>query len=290
MSPSTVVLIGGPDTGKTNFIGRLWIALRAGKSALEIAATPDEIAYVEDVVEHLHQGHFAPRTAQNLQKKQSSLTIPLLVGTEQEKCDAELVIPDVSGEVWKNAVDTMELSADRMAQLESAVGALLFLRVLSPLNVDPLDWVNAGQLINYQGSNDESEKLPTQVMLSEFVRFLDLKLPKVAHGRKPRLGIIVTAWDLLDEEQSKLGPRVYIKKNYPLFSGRLADIKRFEISVFAMSIFGGDPATDEGFRDKILDSGLKGTGYVRHDNGETVTETEDISLPVAWAAGYETVL
>lgn len=290
MSPSTVVLIGGPDTGKTNFIGRLWIALRAGESSLGIAATPTEIAYVEDVVEHLHQGHFAPRTAQNLQKKRSSLTIPLLVGTEQEKCNAELVIPDVSGEVWKNAVDTMELSADRMAQLESAVGALLFLRVLSPLNVDPLDWVNAGELIKCQGSNDESEKLPTQVMLCEFVRFLDLKLPKLVHGRKPRLGIIVTAWDLLDEEQSKLGPRVYLKKNFPLFSGRLADINRFDISVFAMSIFGGDPATDETFRDRILDSGLQGTGYVRQEYRKSVIETKDTSLPVAWTAGYETVL
>ena len=205
MSLSTVVLIGGPDTGKTNFIGRLWIALRAGESALAIAATPDEIAYVEGVVEHLHQGDFAPRTAQNLDKELSSLTIPLRADTGQEKCAAELVIPDVSGEVWKNAVDTMELSPERMAQLESAEGALLFVRVLSPLNVDPLDWVNAGELINFRGSNNQSEKLPTQVMLCEFVRFLDLKLPKVAHSRKPRLGIIVTAWDLLDKEPVETG-------------------------------------------------------------------------------------
>ena len=42
-----------------------------------------------------------------------------------------------SGEIWKGAVETRELARERMRQLEEAVGAVVFVRVLSELNVSP---------------------------------------------------------------------------------------------------------------------------------------------------------
>ena len=97
MSARSVILIGGPDTGKTNFIGRLWIALRTGGGALNASGTPDEIKYVEDIVESLHQGSFAPRTDKNLEADKVSVTIPLGLDVSNDEALAELVIPDISG-------------------------------------------------------------------------------------------------------------------------------------------------------------------------------------------------
>ena len=62
MTRRSVVLLGGPDSGKTNFIGRLWSALDARKGALVAVGQPDDIRFVLDTAEHLFQGHFAPRT------------------------------------------------------------------------------------------------------------------------------------------------------------------------------------------------------------------------------------
>ena len=90
-------------------------------------------------------------------------------------------------------------------------------------------------------------KCRPQVMLCEFLRFLELKLPNRTTGRKPRIAVIVTAWDLLDKERSAAGPRAYLQKEYPLFAGRLADLDRFDVTIFAISILGGDPQSDEGF-------------------------------------------
>ena len=110
----------------------LWIAVRTGTSALTASATPDDIEYAESTVAHLHKGSFAPRTDRNLEADQGSLTIRIDVGDSHTNEMTELVIPDMSGEVWKTAAETNELAPERMVQLEGAVGALVFVRVLFP--------------------------------------------------------------------------------------------------------------------------------------------------------------
>ena len=289
MTTASIVLVGGPDTGKTNFIGRLWLALQNGESSLRLGGTPDEIKYVEDAVGHLHGGRFAPRTDKNVAAEQSSITIPL-AGPEAGQGDErlQLVVPDISGEIWKTAVETKELSRKRMAQLEDAVGAVVFVRVLSALNVSPPDWVNSAELMQLQEDVDAGE-MPTQVMLCEFVRFLELKLRAGNSSRKPRVAVVVTAWDLLDPERAAEGPRAYLEREYPLFAGRLDDVSRFEVGIFSMSILGGDPEADEGFRARLLDEGLGSAGYVRYYSGKEIRETADVGLPVAWAIEEDTM-
>ena len=284
MSSSNVILVGGPDTGKTNFIGRLWIALQTGNSAISTSGVPEEIEYVEDVVAHLHQGRFAPRTEQKPEVEQGSVTIPLDVRNSGGTVETSLCIPDVSGEVWKKAVETNELPPGWMARLEGAFAALLFVRVLSATNASPTDWVNEPKLMRHQ-EQGQQDVVPTQVMLCELLRFLELKLADRPAGRRPRVAVVVTAWDLLDEDRSCAGPRAYLQEEYPLFAGRLSDVDRCEVMVFAVSILGGDPVGDEGFREGLLDSGFDRAGYVRFDNDGEVRENHDVSLPVAWATG-----
>ena len=55
-----------------------------------------------------------------------------------------------------------------------------------------------------------------------------------------------------------------------------------------MSIFGGDPQLDKGFRDKLLKSGFKSAGFVQFDHDGTVEEVGDITRPIAWAIGTRT--
>src|SRR5476649_562523 len=129
-----VVLIGGPDSGKTNYIGRFGIALLNGIGALKTAGTPEEIKYVEEAIAYLHQGKFAPRTDKNLDARHGSLVIPVLAIGDELSEKSSVTVPDISGEIWKEALDTLELDAHWMTQLETANGAVIFLRVLSPLN------------------------------------------------------------------------------------------------------------------------------------------------------------
>lgn len=285
MTSRNIILIGGPDSGKSNFIGGLWISLRNGDGILSPSGTAKNIKYIEDIVAHLHQGGFAPRTDKNQEAGQGDVIIPLQLSNDDGEKIAELIIPDISGEIWKNAVETNELEAEWMSQLEEAVGCLIFLRVLSPLNVAPLDWVNSSELMAFQGNHAEPTEIPTQVMLCEFLRFIELKLSNNDKGQKPRISVIVSAWDMLDPERSAAGPVSYLQEQHPLFAGRLSDLKHFDIRIFGMSIFGGNPEADPAYREKILNSNFRSLGnVVFYDEGKIIKST-DLTLPVAWAIG-----
>jgi hypothetical protein len=281
MSKRTVVLVGGPDSGKTNYMARLWASLAEGNGAVSALTTPKNIKYVEDAITHLHGGSFAPRTDQNLEASRGSLTLSL--ASDADDGAMELVIPDVSGEIWKAAVESGEIPSEWMSILESAEGALLFVRVLSDQNVSPLDWINSAELMEVLG--DDFEGYPTQVVLCEMVRFLEEKLSQPANGQAPRLAVVVTAWDLIDQQQASAGPRAYLAKEYPLFIGMLDHLEGVDVAIFGVSIVGGDLKADDAFRENFLETEFESTGYVVAEHQDALHTASDLALPIAWAAG-----
>ena len=59
---NSIVMIGAPESGKTNYLARVWEALRGDEGPLRATRTDDDIRYVLDALNHLLQGEFAPRT------------------------------------------------------------------------------------------------------------------------------------------------------------------------------------------------------------------------------------
>ena len=274
----SVMLIGGPDTGKTNYLARLWEALRSGTGKLKRLHAP-EIKYVEDALAHLLQGEFAPRSEKDIEesRRDFAITVCLPGGSP-----VELIVPDVTGELWKDAVDTLELPEEWMEQLSSSSGALLFVRILSEQNVDPLDWVTSYRLLQHAGQPQNEALLPTQVLLMELFRFLELKLRRRSDGSRPRVAVVVTAWDRLDAERRAQSPLDYLEKEYPLFAGRISDTDVLEVSVFGISVVGGDLTLDKDFQEQFLKGDLRNSGYVITQRGEQVIEEGDLTIPLTW--------
>jgi hypothetical protein len=276
-----IMLIGGPDSGKTNYLGRAWKKLRDGGSALTITKMPADITYVEDALNHLLQGEFAPRSDLNFEEGEREFHVSVALATGGP--DVELVVPDVTGELWKRAVDTTEIPDAWMKQLGDAGGALLFVRIQSDLNVAPLDWVTQRKFLTHVGDDGrtkEEYKVPTQVALCELIRFLEYSLPRSGE-HPPRVAVVVTAWDRLDVETAAAGPDALLKSEYPLFAGRITDAN-LDVRVFGVSILGGD--LDEAkFKQQFLDGDLEKAGYVvNRDEAGALARSADISLPIAW--------
>lgn len=283
MVNQTIVLVGVPDTGKTNFLARLWEALRGGKGTLVCPTPPDNIKYVEDALGHVLQGSFAPRSNKNIGESRSDVLIPVTMAGATDGSPTDLLVPDVTGELWKKAVETLEMPAQWMEDLQGASGAMLFLRVLSDEIVAPLDWITArGVLRGTLALPKEKEGLPTQVELCELLRFLELSLKPHPDGSPPRVAIIVTAYDLLDAEKAALGPSRYLEREYPLFAGHLRDAKTLSIRTFGASIVGGDLGIDEEFRNQFLDGDISKFGYIVAEQNGVVETIPDITRPLAW--------
>lgn len=277
----SVVLLGGPDSGKTNYIGRVWPALDAGKGCLHAAVQPKDIRFVLDVADHLYSGNFAPRSEHADDRRD----FEVVVAAEKDGEQSTIVIPDISGELWLNAAEHGEVATSLMDEMRSANGALLFVRVNSEADVRPLNWVTSKRLLAKLG-NAGDEGLPTQVMLCELIRFLEFALSKRPNGRRPRLSIVVSAWDIVDQEKFTAGPITWIQREYPLLAGRLADIETLDIRVFGLSVVGGDLKVDEVCKNDVQENGLDGRGWVAMQDEEGVWQRNpDLTLPIAWAVG-----
>jgi hypothetical protein len=199
--------------------------------------------------------------------------------------ETAIVVPDISGELWRNAVHDCEIAPDWMEELRQADGALLFVRVGSDQDVRPLDWVTSQRMLAKLGGT-EAPGLPTQVMLCELIRFLEVTLADRPDGSHPRLSVVVSAWDLVDAQKVEEGPKAYLEREYPLLAGRLGDVDRLDVRVFGLSVVGGDLKADAACRDELLESGLDGHGWVAVENEDgTWTKDIDVTLPVAWVVG-----
>lgn len=276
----SIILIGGPDSGKTNYIGRLWRALDAGVGALHAAEQPEDINFVLEVTDHLFAGGFAPRTELSDDRRDFEVVVAAIKHGPQ----ARVVVPDISGELWQQAVLDSEIGPDWMDELQRADAALLFVRVDSDQNVRPLDWVTSRKMLEKLGGV-EDQGLPTQVMLCELIRFLESSLVKREDGERPRLSVVVTAWDLVDTDKFEQGPAAYLEREYPLVAGRLADLEDLDVQIFGLSVVGGDLKHDPKYRQDFLEAGLDGQGWVAVSDGGRWQKDPDVTLPIAWAVG-----
>ncbi|WP_457328583.1 TRAFAC clade GTPase domain-containing protein [Rhizobacter sp. P5_C2] len=283
MTPQAITLVGVPDSGKTNYILRLWAALRARRSRLIAPTLPPVITFVEETLEHVLSGHFPPRSDKSEGEHRRDFVVPVILAREPQSDPIELLVPDVSGEVWKNAVETLEISAEWMEQLRRSSGALLFVRVLSEHNVAPLDWVNAEKYMRHLAPDAEAaSRVPTQVVLCELLRFLESSLRPGNDGELPRVAIVVTAWDKLDAQRDLAGPAAYLREEFPLFAGMVRHADRLNVRVFGVSIVGGD-FEDPVFTAEFLDHGeLESSGFCVEQQGGAYVRSPDLTAPVAW--------
>lgn len=275
----SIVLLGGPDSGKTNYIGPLWRELDLGSGALIAAEQPDDIKFVLEITDHLYSGAFAPRTEHSDARRD----FEVVVSTGVDGPQAKIVVPDISGELWRNAVIEREIDSEWMEELNRADGALLFVRVGSDQDVRPLDWVTSRKMLERMGGEDHG--LPTQVMLCELIHFLEDSLVERQDGERPRLSVVVAAWDLVDDSFFKQGPLAYLQREYPLLAGRLLDLDALDVRIFGLSSVGGDLKHDADYRQAYLKEGPDGRGWVAIERAGRWVKDRDITLPIAWAIG-----
>jgi hypothetical protein len=277
---NSLIMIGQPDSGKSNYLGRLWEDIRTEAGMISFV-NADNIAYLEELLSHLLHGSFAPRSDKNIE--QSRHDVKLTVKRRNIDGNFDLVVPDVTGELWKAAVANSDLPEEWMSSLEEAKGALLFLRDGSEENHQPLDWVTSRDLLRRLPSQGGEIAAPTQVIYSELLRFLQLKLRRDSHGSRPKVAVLITAWDRVDPEYRRKPPLDYLKKQFPLLAGRIETVENLEIRLFGTSVVGGDLENDPEFKTRFQNGDIKDFGYSVVDIGDhQVSEIRDLTLPLSW--------
>lgn len=345
MNSGSVMLVGGPGSGKTNYIARLWLAFKARKGELRAERLPTKIQYVDDAVRHLMALKFAPRSERNIEDGRRDFVIEVR-GNGGTGALKNVSVPDITGELWRRAVETYELPQEWIDEFQGSSAAILFLRAHTKLNAQPMDWVTARDVLKMHAAEmddelgddhveddeeddddedsatgrianpaaavvptaatavepvadaaviekgepaphvpSEAPKLPAQVGFCELLRYLELLLSDRPDGSRPRVAVVVTAWDMLDAAAKAAGPMQYLKKEFPLFAGRVQTLGRLDIELFGMSIVGGNLKGTPEFRQSLKGRDLSEVGYTAVMRSGVMVEDPDVTLPVAWALG-----
>lgn len=348
MTEGSIILVGGPASGKTNYIARLWLAFQARKGSLKAERLPDNIEYVNEAVAHLLERKFAPRTDHSMEEGARRDFTLRVRGDDGAGPERDLTVPDITGELWKRSLETYELPQEWIDGLKASSSAIIFIRANSKLNHQPMDWVTARDVLKGHDQEDEDEdedddenygqdededgepitqsvseqgkpdiepydplpivnvdpvaaepilaeaelqvsststgSLPAQIGFCELVRYLTLMLGNRPDGSKPRVAVVVTAWDTIHHDTRAAGPMQYLKSQFPMLAGRIRVPGRLEFGVFGMSIVGGD-LRKPAFRQGLKRQDLSDLGYTALMREGKIVEDADITLPIAWALG-----
>lgn len=286
----SVLIVGGPDAGKTNYLSKLLLSIYYDKCKLKFDGLPDQLEYVIEKNDYILKGEFVPRTAYDDFSK-LNITVKHLVDNDSSK--NKLLLPDSSGEQWINVYKMREWSQVWEELMSNSLGCLIFVRVVSDQFVPAVDYIyyekmfGNAQDIQTTSTEENYLEVPTQVVITDWIQCITsaYNSSKDKH-QKYRIGIIATAWDLLPAEQADKSPDIYIEENLPMLMQFLqANESNFEYNIFGVSIVGGDLNMDSEFRNKYLQGDPVNSGYIVYSKGEHVIKDNDISLPVIWAMG-----
>ncbi|MEX5749069.1 hypothetical protein [Massilia sp. X63] len=157
MSTGSIILVGGPASGKTNYIARLWLAFMARKGQLRAPTLPTNIEYVNEAVQHLLDRRFAPRTDRSMGENGRRDFLVKVRGNYGAGIEQDITVPDITGELWRRAINTYELPQEWMEALNSSSSAILFVRAHSKFNLQPMDWVTARDHLMGHSDQDDDE-------------------------------------------------------------------------------------------------------------------------------------
>ncbi len=282
MGANHVVFVGGPRSGKSNYLFRIWIALERESGRLIKRGLPDDLSYLLEGSALLLDATFAPHTSRDSQHT-SIVPVqwrdgPSLVG--------DLVMPDASGELWLELYRKREWSKSWDDLITPNSGIVLMICAGSPDNVPSLDWITCERLYGFEHKSAPTNT-PTQVMLVDWLQILhSIADRKAGMTSAPRLSVVVSAWDRLSADQLQAGPLEYIEANFPMLAQFIeSNAHGFQAKLFGLSIFGGDPDTSAEYRKHVQLGDVASLGYIAKSRSGSVIRSTDVLEPIYWALG-----
>lgn len=269
-----LLVIGGPNAGKTHYGGQLLGRLNHGKGVLRMHGAPVNISPLEEVLKALGQGRTAGHTAMDVYHE---VMMPI---SKTDGETFELIFPDYNGEQVRGIMEERHISRDWQVRLRESNGWLLFirlelLRAYDDVFTRPVSRVEEGNMNSGEGS-----KWSDQTYFVELLQLLLFTkgLGTVDRIKKPALTVVLSCWDEIKGVERNTKPIDMLSKRMPLFSEFVQTTwGTAELCLIGLSALGKalqENETDEEFKDR----GPENFGYVILADGK---KSDDLTLPVA---------
>lgn len=298
----TIAFLGLPKSGKTSWLGRLWLAIDRppldSVQLLEKAGQPDLDA-LNLLSDSFIDGKYpAPTPFVN----PPSIKVPLQWKGRDPAPSFDVVIADYSGEevkaihrerdpVWSTAWEERAGAASVAIfirpehHIRPTSTRLVPDRMLS--HIDQAGQVGKAPLTDSEGGTlDGWLVVPTAVAIVELLQFFRfLRGWSPGYCPKPdefRVAVMLSCWDAVPEEERCGGPGGYLRERLGLLDDFLAtSFHPSGVRVFGLSSTGGD-LSDEAFKETYLEKYPEDWGEVQYEGPSGVVQSDDLALPLAW--------
>jgi hypothetical protein len=251
--PFQCLMLGLPKAGKTTFLAALWHVLKSGEIPGSLLMGPREgdQEYLNLIADQWSKCEELDRTPRS-----GHMGVTILLRDQDQGTVVRMSIPDMSGEIYASQWEHRGCDAEFADLVTSAGGCLAFVH---PGTLTPTAWIADAKAVydEWVGEDEEEEveakeaepdggvsdsassgspwvakDAPTQVQMVEVLQFL----AELA-GRRLRLALVVSAWDLVGDG---LSPDGWVARDLPLLWQFLqTNPDLFEVVYMGVSAQGG---------------------------------------------------
>lgn len=279
MAMTDLLLLGGPNSGKTHYAGQLYGRLRRRPGRLVLRkqdGTPTDLGPLEEVLESLENGRAAHHTAT---KTWAEVQLPL---ADRSGRSLELTWPDYGGEQLREIEKQRVVSEAWRARLSQADGWVILLR-LQAEKTYPDALAQLTTLAGRAMANEARTKQGGWDANARWVELLQILLHVAGHGTvqrrsRPRLAILLSCYDEL--EAGTRPPAHVLADRLPLLAAFVGSSWSSEsVSIWGLSALGR--LLDTSSRDDdFINEGPELHGWVMPPEGGE--RDPDLSSPLAW--------
>lgn len=277
---NNILIIGGPNVGKTHFGGQLYGRLQTRGSFYKITSPPENLTVFKEVLENLNDGKSAGHTNVSANEQ---LEIQIQDGNGQKSVFS---FPDYGGEQVNSIVADRRINKIWKEQIEKSNAWMLFIR---PDEIHPLeDIVNRGipeqEVLESRNSETEPMIISNSAFYIELLQML-LYTKKVSTLRKittPKLTVVLSCWDLIEENIAGRLPKDVLKEKLPALYSYVESIwqdKSFGIIGLSST---GKTLSDKDTDMEYIKKGPENFGYIITPEGK---KEVDLTLSIATFIG-----
>lgn len=279
-SIDNILIIGGPNAGKTHFGGQLYGRLNSRLFEYKIAPNnrPTDLTIFEDVLDKLAEGKRAGHTEASANRNIELKT------DDNNGNNVVFSFPDYAGEQVKMMVDNRRVNSIWKDYIDNSSSWILFVRLDDVIITE--DIINRGIPTPEEIAKRNKQTPPLKISdAAHFVELLQTILyikgiASLNKINKPNLTIILSCWDLLNQKDDII-PADLLKKQLPL----LYDFVNNNWQEKSLSILGlsstGKTLSDEP-DDDYIDKTPINFGYIVNSNGK---KDKDLTLSIGTFIG-----
>ncbi len=277
MKNAEILLLGGPNSGKTHYAGQLFGRLKRRPNHIKIRSgdgTSVNLTDLDDVLTKLEDGNAAEHTRAD---QYSDILFPLI---DNNGNVIDLYWPDYGGEQLSQVFKQREIPSDWRKRLQHSDGWMIFIR-LSGEKTYPDALIKLASISNT--TPEETTRPDIWDANAYWVELLQMMCHAAGIGLsskagKPPLAIILSCFDEVFDKEKE--PEDILKSKLPLFYSFIrATWAKETTSIWGVSSLGKtltSKSNDEDFKD----NGPEYQGWVIPP-GET-QKYDNLTAPLSW--------